>query len=523
MVIFIICSAGVISGFAAGPNSGIFYRVIERDGYQEVEVTTALASYIFSEDGGTLRSVFLTFAPQGTRKVELVPGTETDPDGLIRRYTADIVFPFSLQADGLAGEYTLVGVSKPSPAEVVVEFRGELSGLNIVKRFTIRNDPYYTINVEVIVNNRAAETVPLRLTLGNRLLVGDLPSLVYIFDGSPGPVRLAIGSYVTFDGLGLMDRENVFFLQTGEAADVHPFEERIAAGEDQHLQHFGVVLSAAPGTRSFSFSLYAGRRRYLLMAHSGLGELDSPGLMARMIIPLVRLLGWIYSHTRNYGWAIILFTLLTRVLLFPLMRNQFRSMAKMQKMQPKMKKIQQRFKDDRQLLQQKLMELYKKEGVNPLGGCLPMVVQMPLLFLLWRTLLFSAEQIRLSAGFLWIPDLSVRDPYFILVIVTTLVMILQQRFMPMVAQAGGESGNKQQMYMAYMLPLVMAVFMFNLPAGLWLFWLLSTVLQVGQQYLVNWEMAKVTRLAAPAISANPADAEGKNGENADGEEDRSGD
>lgn len=521
MVIFVLCSVGVVNGFAAGPNSGIFYHVTERDGHQEVEVSTALASYIFSEDGGALRSVFLTFAPQGTAKVELVPGTTTDPDTLARRYKADILFPFSLQADGIAGEYTLVGVSKLCPAEIVVEFQGELGDLSIVRRFMIRNDPYYTINVELIINNRTTTTAQLQLTLGNRLLVGDIPSLVYIFDDLPGQARLAVGSYVTFDGLGLMDGATVFFLQPEEV--VHPFEERIAVGEDKHFQHFGVVLSAVPGTSSFSFSLYAGRRRYLLMAHSGLGALDAPGPLARLIIPLVRLLGWLYSHTGNYGWAIILFTILTRVLLFPLMRKQFRSMADMQRLQPKMKQLQQRFKDDRQLLQQKSMELYRKEGVNPLSGCLPLVIQMPILILLWRTLLFAAEQIRLSPGFLWIPDLSMRDPYFILVIVTTLIMILQQRLMPMGAMAGGDGGNKQQMYMAYMMPLVMAVFFFNLPAGLWLFWLLSTVFQAGQQYYVTWEMGKARRVAVAARVVDPVDAGEAESEKDDGEADHSGD
>jgi len=121
------------------------------------------------------------------------------------------------------------------------------------------------------------------------------------------------------------------------------------------------------------------------------------------MIPVIQFLGMLYRATGNYGWAIILFTILTRVVLFPLMRKQYHSMAKMQKIQPKLKRIQERFKDDRQLMQQKMMELYRKEGVNPMGGCLPMLVQLPILILIWRAILHSGELIHLSPGFLWVP------------------------------------------------------------------------------------------------------------------------
>ena len=116
-----------------------------------------------------------------------------------------------------------------------------------------------------------------------------------------------------------------------------------------------------------------------------------------------------------------------------------------------------------------------------------MVIQLPILILLWKAILYSAEQIHLSPGFLWLSDLSLRDPYFILVILTTAVMILQSRLMtPMTASEGSGS----QKYMGYIFPLFMAVFLYNFPAGLWLYYFLTTILQVGQQYFVNWELAR---------------------------------
>ena len=126
-----------------------------------------------------------------------------------------------------------------------------------------------------------------------------------------------------------------------------------------------------------------------------------------------------------------------------------------------------------------------------------MFVQLPILVLLWKAILYSATQIHFSPGFLWVSDLSLRDPYFILVILTTAVMILQQKMMtPMTT--GDTKGS--QKYMGYMMPIFMAVFLYNFPAGLWFYYFLTTVLQVGQQYFVNWEMAKAEAESGGAIT-----------------------
>ena len=117
-----------------------------------------------------------------------------------------------------------------------------------------------------------------------------------------------------------------------------------------------------------------------------------------------------------------------------------------------------------------------------------MVIQLPIIIVIWRALLYASEQIHLSPGFLWVPDLSLHDPYFILVIVTTLIMMAQQYFMsPMTSDAAGP-----QKYMGYFFPLLMAFMLWRFPAGLWLYYLLTTAAQVGQQAFVNWEMARAS-------------------------------
>jgi YidC/Oxa1 family membrane protein insertase len=238
---------------------------------------------------------------------------------------------------------------------------------------------------------------------------------------------------------------------------------------------------------TYRFSLYAGRRRNLLMTEAGIGALDEPGIGAKAMVVVIQFINILYRYTGNYGWAIILFTLLTRLVLFPLMRKQYHSMAKMQRIQPKLKKIQERYKDNKQEMQQRVLEIYKKEGVNPMGGCLPMIIQLPIIFVIWRAMLYASEQIHLSPGFLWIPDLSQYDPYFVLVIVTTLAMMVQQKFMTPMTQTDTPGFQK---YLGYLFPLLMAFLLWRFPAGLWLYYLLTTVAQVGQQYFVNWEMAR---------------------------------
>jgi len=460
------------------------YEITKKGDFNEVTVATALSSYVFSEDGGTLKSDYLSFASYGSKVAELVPGTKTDAKTLERQYLSNVAFPFTTTGDGdLAFTYVLVGVDQPSPDKLVVEFRGTAADLTLDKKFIIHNDPYYTIDVQVNVENASDQATSVQMTVGDYTPVEKGRSLVYQFDNAPGSDLLAQGSYTSFNGVGLMDKKTVFFLRVNNDAGVDPFIKREQSGN----RRFGVDLTASPGTTSFSFSLYGGRRQYLLMEHSGLGTLDNPGTAARLMIPVIQFLNLLYRYTGNYGWAILLFTLITRVILFPLMRKQYHSMAKMQKLQPRLKKIQERFKDDKQLMQQKLMEMYKKEGVNPMGGCLPMFVQLPILVLLWKAILYSSAQIHLSPGFLWVSDLSMRDPYFILVILTTAVMMLQQKMMTPMTTGDAKGSQK---YMGYIMPLFMAVFLYNFPAGLWFYYLLTTVLQVGQQYFVNWEMAK---------------------------------
>ncbi len=501
----------LLASLCAGATEPVITHVAtERDGFDELLVTTPLGNYVFSEDGGAIKSVLLTFAPYGSKVAELVAGTTTNADTLARAYLANAEFPFDLLVEDVVFEYTLAEPVYTDTGAIVIELRGEGGGITVLKRFQIEPDALYTLMAEVEITSSEALAEPIRLVLANYTPTEKGRQLTYLFDDSPGTAQLAQGSYFSFQGLGLMDDEVVFFLSPDETTLVSPFAELTEAG----TRRIGVQLSASSGTSTYRFTLYGGRRRYITMEAAGIEALDQGGVFSQAMVYVIRLLDWLYLKTGNYGWSIILFTIIMRILLFPLMRKQYHSMARIQQIQPRLKRVQERYKDNKEEMQKKTLEIYRKEKVNPMSGCLPMVVQLPIIIVIWRALLYASEQIHLSPGFLWVPDLSLHDPYFILVVVTTLIMMLQQYFMSPMTSTDAAGPQK---YMGYFFPLMMAFMLWKFPAGLWLYYLLTTAAQVGQQAFVNWEMAKAGANQVAVPDDDFIDIDGPTTENDDGD------
>jgi YidC/Oxa1 family membrane protein insertase len=198
-------------------------------------------------------------------------------------------------------------------------------------------------------------------------------------------------------------------------------------------------------------------------------------------------INFVHSFLPNYGWAIVLFTLFLKVILFPLTYSSSASMAKMQNLQPKMKAIKKKYKntkdmEQRKLMNQEMMALYKQEKVNPAGGCLPILLQLPLLWGFFRLLSVSIN-VRHEPWMLWITDLSKKDPYYVLPILMGVTQLIQQRMTP----SGGDDTQRKLMYI---LPFVMVIMFASFPSGLNLYWCMSNVLQIGQQYIVNEKIHK---------------------------------
>jgi YidC/Oxa1 family membrane protein insertase len=193
--------------------------------------------------------------------------------------------------------------------------------------------------------------------------------------------------------------------------------------------------------------------------------------------PLFWLLSKVYSFVGNWGLAIIMVTILIKMAFYKLTEASGRSMAKMREIQPRMKALQDRYKDDRQALSQAMMELYKREKVNPAAGCLPILIQMPF-FLAFYWVLLESVEMRQAPFALWIMDLSSRDPYFILPIIMGAAMLFQQRLNPAPA-------DPVQAKVMQVMPIMFTGFFAFFPSGLVLYWVTNTLLSIGQQWYIN--------------------------------------
>ena len=199
--------------------------------------------------------------------------------------------------------------------------------------------------------------------------------------------------------------------------------------------------------------------------------------------PLFALLTFIQSFVSNWGVAIIMITLIVKGAMYPLTKVQYESMAKMRNLKPKIDELQARYKDDRSKMGPAMMELYRKEKVNPMGGCLPMLVQMPIFLALYWVFVESVE-LRQAPFMLWIQDLSTQDPYYVLPVLFGISMFVMQKLTPMTV-----TDPMQQKIMLWM-PVVFSVFFLWFPSGLVLYWLVSNLISLAQMLYIYRGMEK---------------------------------
>lgn len=261
-------------------------------------------------------------------------------------------------------------------------------------------------------------------------------------------------------------------------------------GED--LYSVGVILPVTkiePGKNAtITIPLYAGPQEQdsLGKLAPGLGLTVDYGWLTVIALPLFWVLSWLHKWVQNWGVAIILLTVIIKLLFYPLSATSYRSMAKMRVLAPKLQKIKEQYGNDRQRLHQAMMELYKTEKINPLGGCLPIVVQIPVFIALYWVLLASVE-LRHAPFALWITDLSAPDPYYVLPVIMGITMIIQSRLSP-------EPPDPIQARVMKIMPIAFSVFFFFFAAGLVLYWLINNILSIAQQ----WQITRVIERAKPA-------------------------
>lgn len=224
---------------------------------------------------------------------------------------------------------------------------------------------------------------------------------------------------------------------------------------------------------------YVGPKDYrdLAKIYPVLTDVVEYGLITFFAKPVFLLLDWLYSLLGNWGWAIIGVTLVVRIILFPLSYKGVMSMQKLKDLTPKMKEIQEQYKGDPQKMQAQLMQLYKKHGANPLGGCLPLILQIPVFFAIYRVL-YNAVELKNSEWIFWIHDLSVMDPYFILPILMGISMYIQQILTP-------NTLDPMQARIFKLLPVIFTIFLITFPAGLVLYWTVNNIFAIFMQITIN--------------------------------------
>ena len=269
-----------------------------------------------------------------------------------------------------------------------------------------------------------------------------------------------------------------------DAETAHTYNTR-KAGNNYIVGYYDEALSVAPGQQSSTYtSVYLGPKdQYRLADISPYLDLTVDyGWLWWVAKPLFWLLQAIHSIVGNWGWAIIFLTVLVKLAFFPLSATSYRSMANMRRVAPKLTALREQYGDDRQKLSQEMMGLYKKEKINPLGGCLPILVQMPVFIALYWVLMESVE-LRQAPFMFWLQDLSIKDPYFILPLIMGASMFVQMQLNP-------TPPDPMQAKVMKLMPVIFTVFFLFFPAGLVLYWVVNNLLSIAQQYYITKQIEK---------------------------------
>ena len=310
------------------------------------------------------------------------------------------------------------------------------------------------------------------------------------------------------DWRALAKKPRAYTTTNGFAGFADQYWETIADidAPDQTIraQKYGVLYQSEISTRAINVAanetanvtsyLYAGPRdsSALNVAEKQITGIKSTidyGWFWFLSMPMLWLINTINALVMNYGVAIIIMTILLRMLLWPLTRKSYTSMAAMQKMQPEMQRIQKLYGNDKQRLQIEMMKLYQTHKTSPMSGCLPMLIQIPIFFALYKALIISVQM--RNAHFLWISDLAVMDPYFILPILMGATMWLQQRLQSAATKSADKNDVAAQTQRAMRwMPLIFTVMFAWMPAGLVLYWTMSNVFGIVQMYIIKCNMEK---------------------------------
>ncbi|MEW6710053.1 MAG: YidC/Oxa1 family insertase periplasmic-domain containing protein [Candidatus Riflebacteria bacterium] len=466
---------------------------VDGDGFRDATIETDFIRAVISSKTGAPSAYFLKGK---TFEENMYPPILQD---LGYQFTAETLRPFI--AELASGAIGLNGFSieleENEKDRIVVRATANIgaeaiqsSGFGVVVRYTfIRSS--YNFTVEYVISNLAehlvtvgsAESGSLKYSFGPGLFMDPFgPSTILglkagAVENFSDSAALAKAEQ-TFSGIGLKDQYFAILLDAGAQAKIASRDFEVSSTDARKKPQSGRMISltlpsfnlGAKESRSFVFNVYAGPILLDQLQKINRGTVSEYGFLSTI---LLRILQFFHGLFPNYGLAIILLTLVVRIALYPLTLKQTKSMAHMQKIQPKVQDLKDRFKDNPQKFNEEVLKLYQKHNVNPLGGCLPLLLQLPILIALYNTIRIAVELRK--TPFLWMADLSKGDPLLILPIAIAALMYYQQ---------GKMTDPQQQQMMAFM-PMFMFVITWSLPAGLLVYWFASSVIGLLQQLQAN--------------------------------------
>jgi YidC/Oxa1 family membrane protein insertase len=458
---------------------------------KEIKVDTELYSAIFTTRGGTLKYY------------EMKKYKDKDGKNVILFKTQGIEPPLAI---GSREDLNLsdanfhtpgkdITLSKDKTSDSLI-FEYAFKDFSIRRTYTFHNDDY-----RIDIKDDVSGLPNYWITIGSDFGIHDKSQRT----AHSGPVLLKETDRIEFDlkklketksysgSLKWIAQEDKYFFAA--LVPLTPMEEAKVWKQDDSLV---IAFKGKPTTNSFIF--YAGPKEYekLKALKVGLEYIVDFGFFSIIAIPLFWTLKLFYKVIGNYGWAIVLLTLIVRIPFIPLVNKSQKAMKKMQELQPKMAEIREKYKKDPQKMQQEIMGLYKKYKVNPVSGCLPMILQIPVFFALYKILLIAVE-LRGASFMLWIKDLSAPDTLFghipawfpliggfavgPLPILMGITMLIQQRMTP-------TSMDPAQNKMMMLMPIVFTFLFLNFASGLVLYWLMNNVFSISQQFYVNKKLKR---------------------------------
>jgi YidC/Oxa1 family membrane protein insertase len=391
--------------------------------------------------------------------------------------------------------YFLEGDSLTVPLELVTP-----GGLQVTKNFTFTRDSH-KVDVSYIIKNNTSDPKQVQqfAQMKQSMLEQEGSMFMPIYRGGAFGTEEDIYEKYAFDDMA--DNNLKETTAAGWVAMIeHYFVSAWVPPQDQNNKLFSRILQQTNGVIGFTGQsmtiqagetakinsiLYLGPKDQDTLAGiaRGLDLTVDYGFLFMISQPLFTFLQYIHSIVGNWGFAIILITIVVKGAMYPLTKKQYESMAKMRALKPKMDALKERYGEDKQKMQQAMMEMYKKDKVNPMGGCFPLLLQMPIFLALYWVLLESVE-LRHADFIFWITDLSAKDPFFVLPVLTGISMYLLQKLQPMTM-----TDPMQQKIMQFM-PVAMSLFFFIFPAGLVLYWLISNLITLIQAKIIYASMEK---------------------------------